>query len=76
MRSEADRLNDWQGLGRKAQFVFRGLIAGPPPSAHKAKSKLPLIFSDGQFDKMVNLADQGPPTPALLADFAASDAKP
>ena len=24
-----------------------------------------------QFDKMVDLADQGPPTPALLADFAA-----
>ena len=27
VRSEADRLSDWQALGRKAQFAFRGLIA-------------------------------------------------
>ena len=31
VRSEADRLSDWQTLGRKGQFAFRGLIAGPPP---------------------------------------------
>ncbi len=76
VRSEADRLSDWQSLGRKQQFVFRGLIAGPPPAAHKSKDKLQLIFSDGQFDKMVDLADLGQPTLALLADFAASDGKP
>jgi hypothetical protein len=76
VRSEADRLSDWQSLGRKEQFVFRGLIAGPPPTAHKNKDKLDLIFSDGQFDKMVDLAQQGAPTPSLLADFAAADAKP
>ena len=76
VRSEADRLSDWQALGRKEQFVFRGLIAGPPPAAHKMKDKLHFIFSDGQFDKMVDLADQYPPTPALLADFTVSGVKP
>ena len=77
VRSEADRLSDWQGLGRKEQFAFRGLIAGPPPAAHKKSSTLSLIFQDGEFDKVIDLVDKGPPTVALLASLtSASDGKP
>jgi len=77
VRSEADRLSDWQALGRKGQFAFRGLIAGPPPASHKKKSTLSLIFQDGEFDRMIDLVDQGAPTAQLLADLAsAPNAKP
>ena len=77
VRSEADRLSDWQALGRKGQFAFRGLIAGPPPASHKKKSTLSLIFQDGEFDKMIDLVEQGAPTAQLLADLSSeSSSKP
>jgi hypothetical protein len=77
VRSEADRLSDWQALGRKGQFAFRGLIAGPPPAAHKKKSTLSLIFQDGEFDRMIDLVEQGAPTAQLLIDLtSAPSAKP
>ena len=77
VRSEADRLSDWQTLGRKGQFAFRGLIAGPPPASHKKKNTLSLIFQDGEFDKVIDLVDKGPPTAQLLADLtSAPSAKP
>jgi hypothetical protein len=77
VRSEADRLSDWQALGRKAQFAFRGLIAGPPPASHKKKSTLPLIFQDGEFDKVIDLVEKGPPTAQLLVDLtSAPSSKP
>ena len=77
VRSEADRLSDWQTLGRKGQFAFRGLIAGPPPASHKKKSTLSLIFQDGEFDKVIDLVEKGPPTAQLLADLtSAPSAKP
>jgi hypothetical protein len=72
VRSEADRLSDWQALGRKAQFAFRGLIAGPPPASHKKKSALPLIFQDGEFDKVIDLVEKGPPTAQLLVDLTSA----
>jgi hypothetical protein len=72
VRSEADRLSDWQALGRKAQFAFRGLIAGPPPASHKKKNTLSLIFQDGEFDKVIDLVEKGPPTAQLLADLAST----
>ena len=44
VRSEADKLSDWQTLGRKQPFVYRSLIAGPPPFAHKkSESDRPLV---------------------------------
>ncbi len=77
VRSEADRLSDWQTLGRKEQFAFRGLIAGPPPAAHKKTNTLSLIFQDGEFDRVVNLVDKGQPTPELLSGLiSAPSAKP
>ena len=65
VRSEADRLSDWQALGRKGQFAFRGLIAGPPPASHKKKSTLSLIFQDGEFDKVIDLVETGPADGAI-----------
>jgi len=77
VRSEADRLSDWQALGRKGQFAFRGLIAGPPPASHKKRSTLSLIFQDGEFDKVIDLVEKGTPTVQLLADLtSAPSAKP
>src|SRR5580698_2721022 len=77
VRSEADRLSDWQALGRKAQFAFRGLIAGPPAASHKKKNTLSLIFQDGEFDKVIDLVETGPPTAQLLVDLtSAPSAKP
>ena len=72
VRSEADRLSDWQALGRKGQFAFRGLIAGPPPASHKKKSTLSLIFQDGEFDTVIDLVEKGPPTVQLLADLTSA----
>ena len=72
VRSEADRLSDWQALGRKRQFAFRGLIAGPPPASHKKKNTLSLIFQDGEFDKVIDLVEKGPPTAQLLADLTSA----
>jgi TIR domain len=72
VRSEADRLSDWQTLGRKGQFAFRGLIAGPPPASHKKKNTLSLIFQDGEFDKVIDLVETGPPTAQLLADLTSA----
>jgi TIR domain len=72
VRSEADRLSDWQALGRKGQFAFRGLIAGPPPASHKKKSTLSIIFQDGEFDTVIDLVEKGPPTVQLLADLTSA----
>ena len=70
MRSEADKLSDWQALGRKQQFVYRSLIAGPPPLPHKKPNAISLLFQDGEFDKVVDLVEKGAPTRELLADLA------
>ena len=72
VRSEAEKLADWQGLGRKEQFIYRGLIAGPPPAAHKRPKTIGLLFPDGEFDRIVDLVEKGAPTRELLADFAPS----
>jgi hypothetical protein len=69
VRSEADRLRDLETLGRTEQFAFRGLIAGPPPASHKKKNTLSLIFQDGEFDRVIDLVEKGPPTAQLLVDL-------
>jgi hypothetical protein len=70
VRSEADKLTDWQGLGRRQQFAYRGLIAGPPPAPHKKAKTIGLLFQDGEFDKVFDLVDKGSPTRELLAGLA------
>ena len=44
VRSEADRLSDWQALGRKEQFAFRGLIAGSSAGRAQEGEHALLIF--------------------------------
>ena len=72
VRSEAEKLNDWQALGRKQQFVRRSLIAGPPPAPHKRAQFMKILFHDGQFDKVVDLVEKGTPTPELVGDIASA----
>jgi hypothetical protein len=70
VRSEAEKLNDWQMLGRKQQFAHRCLIAGPPPAPHKRAQFMKILFQDGQFDQVFDLVEKGPPTYELLAGLA------
>jgi hypothetical protein len=70
VRSEAYRLNDWQSLGRKQQFSYRSLVAGPPPGPHKMSKAMKFLFQDGEFDIFVDLVDKGPPTADLLSELA------
>ncbi|MGH6797896.1 MAG: hypothetical protein ACREDI_05880, partial [Roseiarcus sp.] len=76
VRSEADKLKDWETLGRKQQFAFRSLIAGPPPAPHKRAQFMRLLFQDGQFDKILDLVEKGSPTAELLAGLAPAPAGP
>jgi hypothetical protein len=76
VRSEADKLKNWETLGRKQQFAFRSLIAGPPPVPHKRAQFMRILFQDGQFDKVLDLVEKGSPTPELLADLAPHSAGP
>jgi hypothetical protein len=76
VRSEADKLKEWETLGRKEQFAFRSLIAGPPPVPHKRAQFIEILFQDGQFDKVIDLVEKGSPTPELLADLAPQSAGP
>jgi hypothetical protein len=69
VRSEADRLKDWERLGRKKPFVRRILIVGPPPAPHKEAQALRTFFQDGQFDAIIDLAKKGAPGPTLAADL-------
>jgi hypothetical protein len=70
VRSEADKLSDWQATGRQQQFVYRSLVAGPPPLPHKKPKAISLLFQDGEFDKVIDLVEKGAPTRELLADLA------
>jgi len=76
VRSEADRLKDWETLGRKQQFAYRSLIAGPPPAPHKRAQFMRVLFQDGQIDRVIDLVEKGSPTPELLADLAPQSAGP
>jgi hypothetical protein len=76
VRSEADRLSDWQALGRPQQFACRSLIAGPPPVSHKKPDTLQILFQDGEFDKIIDLVETGAPTRELLADLAPDGGSP
>jgi TIR domain len=77
VRSEADKLTDWQSLGRKQQFTYRGLVAGPPPATRKQLNKIRnLVLPAGQIDKIVNLVETGPPTRELLAELIPGGAGP
>lgn len=64
VRAQSSDLRDWHGLGRKQQFAYRGVIAGPPPGSRKRSIKH--LFPRGEIDIIVDLADKDGPAPELL----------
>jgi DDE domain len=64
VRAQSADLRDWRGLGRKNPFMYRGVIAGPPPGNRKKNSKH--LFSRSEIDIIVDLEDKDRPVPELL----------
>lgn len=64
VRAQSADLRDWRGLGRKNPFVYRSVIAGPPPGNRKKNSKH--LFSRSEIDIIVDLEDKDRPVPELL----------
>jgi hypothetical protein len=64
VRAQSADLRDWRGLGRKNPFMYRGVIAGPPPGNRKKNSKQ--LFSRSEIDIIVDLEDKDRPVPELL----------
>jgi hypothetical protein len=75
LRAEAEKLSNWQALGRQRPFRSRVLVTGPPPAPHKLPNFISILFQDGQFDKVIDLVEKGTPTAQLLADIAAPPAR-
>jgi hypothetical protein len=64
VRSCTDELKNWRALGRKHPFVFRGVVAGPPPD--KRKKNMKSLFPRSAIDLVVDLEDKDLPLPELL----------
>jgi hypothetical protein len=65
-RSQSKELRDWQTLGRKEQFAYRGLIAGPPPDKRKDDKMLRHLFPSKEIDVVLNWTQSGKPAPGAL----------
>ena len=76
VRSEADKLKDWETLGRKQQFAFRSLIAGPPPAPHKSAQFIGFCSRTASSTRSSISWRKGSPTRELLADLAPAPAGP
>ena len=64
VRAQANRLRDWHGLGRARQFIYRAVIAAPPPGNRKKVAKL--LCPPSEIDLIVDLTDKGAPVPECL----------
>jgi hypothetical protein len=64
VRAQANRLRDWHGLGRARQFVYRAVVAAPPPGSRKKVAKL--LCSPSEIDLIVDLSDKAALEPASL----------
>jgi hypothetical protein len=53
-RAQSRELRDWQALGRKGRFSYRGLIAGPPPHQRKDIKLLRHLFPTKEVDVLIN----------------------
>jgi hypothetical protein len=65
-RAQSKELRNWQTLGRKQQFVCRGLIAGPPPHERKDDKLLRHLFPPRDIDIVLNWTETGKPTLDVL----------
>jgi len=57
-------LRDWHGLGRARQFVYRAVIAAPPPGGRKKVAKL--LCPPSEIDLIVDLTDKAALAPDSL----------
>jgi TIR domain-containing protein len=64
VRAQANRLRDWHGLGRARQFIYRAVIAAPPPGSRKKVAKL--LCPPSEIDLIVDLTDKAVPAPDSL----------
>ena len=64
LRSHVEPLRDWRALGRDKPFVYRGVVAGPPPN--RKKKNINVRMSSSEYDIFVDLEENDPPTPDLL----------
>ncbi len=64
VRSRASELRDWHELGRAAQFVYRGVVAGPPPGTRKKGGRH--LFPKSEIDRVVDLTSAEQVTPEML----------
>ncbi|MDA9508447.1 hypothetical protein XI09_28165 [Bradyrhizobium sp. CCBAU 11386] len=53
-RAQSKELRSWQTLGRKQEFMCRGLIAGPPPHIRKDEHMLRHLFPSKEIDLVLN----------------------
>jgi hypothetical protein len=64
VRAQSNTLRNWQLLGRKEQFAYRGVVVGPPPGDRKKSVKR--LFPRSEIDLTINLTDQDRPLSELL----------
>jgi hypothetical protein len=72
-RAQSRELRDWQALGRKERFSYRGLIAGPPPHERKDDRMLRLLFPLKEVDLVLNWTEGERPTIDKLKAILAAE---
>jgi hypothetical protein len=63
-RAHASELRDWAVLGRSAKFMYRSVIAGPPPVGRKKDAKR--VFPRNEIDVVLDLTSSSHPAPEAL----------
>jgi hypothetical protein len=66
VRAQSSALRDWQFLGRKHQFAYRGVVVGPPPGVRKKQQAVKYLFPRGEIDLTINLTESDRPLSELL----------
>jgi hypothetical protein len=65
--ARADELKDWKKLGRQKKFIYRGLLAGPPPGERKTVFVRYAPAND--IDIVVNLNEESEPLAKAVDKF-------
>lgn len=64
VRTMANELRDWHALGRTRPFIYKGVVAGPPPGSRK--QSLEQLFPPRKMDVIVDASVTGELTPEML----------